>query len=420
MESKKYTVAVLGVGGRGGDVYATLMHNAKDRFDIVALCDIRPERLSRFGDMFGVAENERFLDENDFFTKKRADLLVIATQDADHVRQAIKAFELGYDILLEKPITFLREECDVILEAQKKYGRKALVCHVLRYAPAYLRVAKMIEDGAIGRLVAIDAIERVEYAHQAHSFVRGNWRSTPETAPMILAKCCHDLDLLQYFAGSRCKTVSSVGDLTYFTPENAPDGATPRCTECPHKNDCPYSAYRLYIERWENCGSPNDRWPFNVIAEAPLSKEKLIAAIENGDYGRCVFACDNNVVDHQITLLNFENGVKASLTMTAFTATGGRRYNFLGTLGELLLDEPNGEIVYRPFGGEVQTVNIKTLSGKGYGHGGGDEGLIDALFDMLEGKATQTTSLDASIESHLMGLAAEESRLAGGKTVIIH
>lgn len=420
MANTIYKVAILGVGARGGDVYGTIVNNLKDRFDIVSLCDSRKARLERFGELFEVEKGNLFTDENEFFKKKRADVLIIATLDNDHVRQCLKAFELGYDVLLEKPITADKEECKALLEAQKKYGCKAFVCHVLRYAPAFVKVGELLNSGVIGRLVAIDALERVCFWHQAHSYVRGNWRIAAETTPMILAKCCHDLDLLQFYAKSKCKSVSSVGDLTYFTKENAPDGAAKRCMDCKYVDSCPYSAKYVYIDRWKLRGCSEDSWPFNVVATAPLTEEKLVKALQEGPYGRCVYACDNDVVDHQLTTMTFENGVKATLTMTAFTNNGGRRMNFFGTLGEIILDEELKQIVVKRYGKEeIERISFSDLIGAGGAHGGGDVCLINALADMLSGKMTQETSLEASVESHLMGICAEESRKENGKLVYL-
>ena len=417
---KKYTVAIIGVGARGGESYGQLIHKQKEKFEIVALCDTRKERLDRFGESFGVETNLRFLDEDAFFAEKRADLLVIATQDADHIRHAKKAFALGYDILLEKPITDKQEECIELLECQKKYGRKALVCHVLRYAPVFLKAYELIEKGEIGRLVAINALERVGFWHQAHSYVRGHWRSSKTATPMILAKCCHDLDLLQWYAKSKCKSVSSVGDLTYFNEENAPKGATARCVDCPHVNDCAYSAKVIYVHRWIADGRPEGVFPFNTVTTAPITEEKLYKAIEESPYGRCVFACDNDVVDHQIVSMTFDNGVKAELTMTAFTETGGRRMTFFGTQGELVLDEQANEIRLKKFIGKEEVFPMENIIEKGYNHGGGDFYLINTLYDMLEGRGEEVTSLSASVESHLMGICAEESRKEGGKLIFVH
>ena len=422
--SKMYTVAIIGVGARGGDVYGPLIATKTDCFKIVALCDLRQERLDRFSEQFGVAKENCFLTEEEFFQEKRADLLVIATPDGCHVRHCLKGFELGYHIMTEKPLTDNREDCEALLAAKKKAGTEALVCHVLRYAPAFVRASEILKSGKLGKLVAINALERVGYLHQAHSYVRGNWRSTEQpcnSAPMILAKCCHDMDLLQWYAGSACKNVSSVGDLVYFKKENEPEYATDYCLDCKEYQTCPYSAWISYVAAWKWHGCDPDRWPFNVVAQAPVNEEKLMDAVRNTPYGRCVYRCDNNAVDHQITTITFENGVKATLLMTAFTRNGGRRIHFHCTNGELVLDELSGTLTVSPFGSEEEEVHsLADLNEKGYGHGGGDEGIVNALYGMLTGKSTKETSFEASVESHLMGICAEESRLQDGKLIYVH
>ena len=420
MSKKVFTVAICGCGARGADTYGALCSQMQDKYQIVSLLDPNSVKLEKYGKQFGVENHALFSDEEQFFAEKRADLLIIGTLDAEHTRQCIKALSLGYDVLLEKPITDKREDCEKILQAQKKYGGKVLVCHVLRYAPAFLKIAKLLDEGVVGRLVAIQAIERVGFWHQAHSYVRGNWRRSEETTPMILAKCCHDLDLLQFYANSNCKSISSIGDLTYFKAENAPDGAAKRCLDCKYVDTCAYSAKRIYIQWWHE-SNERDHWPQTVLTtQSPLSEEIITRALQDGPYGRCVFACDNDVVDHQLVEMTFENGVKASLTMTAFTATTGRIISFFGTQGELVLDETEDCIKIRPFNDKETIVPFGNLNEQGYGHGGGDYGLITTLYDILSGKAPCRTSLDSSIESHLMGICAEESRLQGGKLIYLH
>ena len=427
MADKQYTVAIIGVGARGAGAYGRIIHNnMQGQLKIVALCDKNQDRLDRWSAFFGVDKSNCFLDEDEFFKEKRADALIVGTQDRDHVGHAVKGFKTGYDMLIEKPLTEYREECEQLLQAQKESGRKAIVCHVLRYAPAYVKAQNWIKNGDIGKLVAINALERVGHWHQAHSYVRGNWRTTKTATPMILAKCCHDLDLLQNFAGSACKTISSVGDLSHFKPECAPEGASTRCTECKHIDTCPYSAKYIYIDRWYTAWpddpAPKDRWPWNVIATPPLTEEKLWEAIKTGPYGQCVYHCDNDVVDHQITTMEFENGVKATLTMTGFAAHG-RRYHFFGTHGEIILDEANNELILYRNHKEKESYEIDKLisqDDQGYGHGGGDVWLVRGLYDLLDGKGGEDTALHRSVESHLMGICAEQSRMQDGKVIYVH
>ncbi len=415
---KQFTVAILGIGSRGADSYGHILDSQKDKFRITALCDLKPEKVERFGLEFNVPKENCFTDDHAFLQAKRADVLVIATQDADHVRHATAALALGYDVLLEKPISPSREELEALLATQKKYGGRVLVCHVLRYAPAFVKLGELLRAGLIGELIAIKDLERVAFWHQAHSFVRGNWRSSEASAPMIMAKCCHDLDLIQHYAGARCKSLSSVGSLDHFRADCAPEGATHRCVDCPHQDTCPYSAKIIYVKNWHAAGAHPDAWPFNIIAPAPLTEEKLMSAIAEGPYGRCVYHCDNDVVDHQIVSMEFENGVKAELTMMAFTKQAGRRIEFFGTHGDIILDESRNELVVRKFQKEDVVYSISDLNNNARGgHGGGDLGLINALYEILCGNAPEETSLERSVESHLMAIYAEQSRLLGGACI---
>ncbi len=412
-----FTVSIIGCGSRGCDAYGQLINQRKDCFKIVSLCDLRKNRVERFGTLFNVKKENLFTDEESFFAEKRSDALIIATQDQDHVRMCLKAMELGYKILLEKPITASEEELKALMEAYRRYNATVMVCHVLRYAPAFVKIKEILGGNAIGRLVFIEALEQVSFWHQAHSYVRGKWRKEEDTSPMILAKCCHDLDLLQYYADSLAREVYSVGDLSYFKKENQPKGAATRCAQCKYIESCPYSAENIYVGRWKNDGCPEDAWPFNVVAIAPLAEEKIRKAYSESEYGQCVFACDNNVVDNQTTCISFENGVKAVLTMTAFTNSMGRKMTFHGTLGEIKFDEGEDILQVCTYGKKVATYKVSDIVEEvmrdSFGHGGGDYGIVNAFYDLLNGEQAANTSLEQSAESHYMGIAAEQSRKSG-------
>ena len=402
MNNKVYTVAIIGAGARGMEAYGRIMLAMPDKFKVEAVCDCNPIKLQRAKDLCALPDSGLFADEKEFFAVRRADVAVIATQDRDHVRMCLRALELGYDILLEKPISPQKEELAALLAAHKKYNRTITVCHVLRYAPAFLECKRLLDGGKIGRLVRIESIEQVAYWHQAHSFVRGNWRNEQETSAMIMQKCCHDFDLLQYYAGAKCKEVYSTGDLSYFNAANRPRGAADRCSDCKYIASCPYSAER-----------PSFGWPYNVVdTENPNTEDGIRAAYASGDYGRCVFACDNNVVDNQSVSLTFENGVKATHTMTAFTEHCGRIMTFHGTLGELRLDEGRGVLEMCVFGEKATTTPLTDLVPEKdvLNHGGGDVHLVEEFYKVLSGDAPTETSLEESAESHWIALAAERSR----------
>ncbi len=413
---KVYTVAVLGCGSRGW-LYGNEMFNQPERFQIVSVCDLDEIKRENAIEKWGVSRELAFADEKEFFAKKRADVIVIATQDRDHVRMGIEAMKLGYDVLLEKPISPVMEELNALLEAKNRYGRKVVVCHVLRYAPAFLKIKELLDGGAIGTLVHIENTEQVEYWHQAHSFVRGNWRNDSTTSAMIMQKCCHDFDLLQHFANGKAKSVYSVGNIAFFHRENQPKDASDRCESCKYVNECAYSAERLYIERWKKLGSPAFAWPFNVVcAEIPNTEEKIRNAYRSSNYGQCVFACDNNVVDNQSVEIVFENGVRATHTMSAFTGRMGRRMILHGTLGEIELLEDAGTLTLYRFGEErkvYQIVDLLEDKKDEFNHGGGDARLIKSLYDVINSGVEASTTLEKSVESHLIALAAETSRKSG-------
>ena len=433
--SKIFTISILGCGSRGQEAYGKNFYMLPDKFKITALCDVNPRQIEIAKKAWGIAEENCFYSEEEFLKEKRSDALVIATQDRDHVRMCIRALELGYDVLLEKPITPLKEELYALLDAQKKYGGKVVVCHVLRYAPAFVKIKELLNTGKIGKIVCIDWIEQVAYWHQAHSFVRGNWHSEAETSPMILAKCCHDLDLLQYYVGVKCKSVYSVGDVAFFNPENKPEGASDRCQTCKYKNDCVYSAERLYVakrecdfDRLEPLSKEKDDarkqgWPFNVVdLSRPITEESIRNAYENNDYGKCVFNGENDVVDNQTVVMKFENGTTANLVMTAFTSGSGRKMTFHGTHGEIEMNEEADYIRISIYGKGTEFLSVKDLMRdalkEDFGHGGGDVMLVRDFYKALCGEELETT-LERSIESHLMGLAAEESRRTG-KVCFVH
>lgn len=426
MSEKVITVSILGTGARGGEAYGQYMFALKERYKIVAICDINPLKLQRFRKAFALSDAQCFLSENDFFACKRSDLVVIATPDRLHVCMAKRALALGYHVLLEKPISDNPSELRELMQAAEQAERQVIVCHVLRYTVMIRKLKEILDSGVIGKLVSIDQTENVVYWHEAHSYVRGNWRKWEETTPMIMAKCCHDLDLLQYFAGSRCETVSSMGSLAYFTQENMPQGAAARCMDCKYQDTCTYSAKTIYLQGWKNRGCRGDDFPVTVITdEFPLTEEVIVKALRQGPYGRCVFACDNDVVDNQTTIMQFENGITATLKMEAFVKYGGRDIRFFGTDGELILNEAEDTITLKIFNGKDTVWRIGQLSdeygGQGAGlHGGGDHRLIDKLYDILTNKTVNAdTLLVNSVESHYMAIAAEESRLLGGETVAL-
>lgn len=415
---KQITVSILGVGQRGASCYGEPMFDMKDKYKIVSLCDSDVEKLNKYKKHFGIPDECVFDNDDEFFKERRSDLLIIATLDDSHVALAKRAIPLGYDILLEKPISNKLSELIELRELAKECHSFIMVCHVLRYTWANRTIMEVINSGRLGKLIHIDHTEQIAHWHFVHSYTRGNWRNTAFSAPMIMAKSCHDLDLLQQYAGSKCKSLSSVGNLTWFKKENAPDGSADRCVECKFCDSCPYSAKYRYIDLWKADNKPQ-YWPYNVLSLEPLSESVLEKAIRDGQYGRCVYKCDNNVVDHQSVMMTFENGINATFNVTAFTKNMGRISVFRFSGGELLYEEEKGTIIEKPFRGE-NVVHSASDKEDVMMHGGGDIGMINALYATLSGeKNAADTSLENSIESHIMAIAAEDSRVSDGKVVLL-
>ncbi len=427
MKENICTIAIAGLGSRGFHTYAQCQKLFPEKMKIVAIADIIPERVQRAAEEFEIPPERCYTSAEEMLQQERlADVMFICTQDRQHVPQGLAALKQGYHLLLEKPISPILEECQEILRVAEERQRIVLVCHVLRYTPFYGKLKEVLCSGVIGDIVNIQHLENVQYWHQAHSFVRGNWRKEEETSPMILAKCCHDLDLLLWLTGKRCLSVSSFGGLHLFRPEKAPKGAAGRCMDgCQVKEHCPYDAEKIYLTN-EATGvlKGHTGWPCDVLADVP-TEESIRQAIQEGPYGRCVYACDNDVVDHQVLNMEMEDGSTISMTMTAFTERGGRDTRICGTLGEITASLSENTITIRPYptadSKETEVIDVGALAEDFSGHAGGDNRMVEELLDLIRGGAPsiRTTSLAVSIESHLVALAAERSRKEGGRPICL-
>ncbi len=420
--STPITFAICGCGARGLDAYAPYQRQHPEEMKIVAGADVRPERLALLRERYSVPPERCFDSDEALLAQPRlADVMIVATQDRQHVSAALKALDKGYHVLLEKPISPDLAQCRALLDKARETGRAVVVCHVLRYTKFYAALKDLLDRGEVGKVETIDATEHVAYWHQAHSFVRGNWRNDRETSPMILQKSCHDMDILRWLAGEPCLKVQSFGSLDHFKAENAPEGAALRCLDgCACKDACPYDAEKIYITdprtgiRGRGAG-----WPCGVLASEP-NEEKIWDALRTGPYGRCVFHCDNNVVDHQTVSLEFANHIYATFTMTAFTQDCHRSIKVTGSQGEIEGDMEQNVLHLRRFGRPEETIDLREEGGAYSGHGGGDFGLMAAFCRLIaQGGADGLTGIGASVESHVMALAAEASRLDGGRTITL-
>lgn len=415
--NRAINVVIIGIGNRG-NVYASYAKKFPDVMKVAGIVDVDTDRLARNGKKYGVPENRLFSSLDDFYaTPKFCDAAIIATPDHLHYEPALKVMQLGYHLLLEKPMCQTEKECREVLEMAHKTGRIVGLCHVLRFAPYFMALKGVLDSGMIGDVVNVQHMEPVEFAHMAHSYVRGIWRNSDTSTPIILAKSCHDLDIIRWLIGKPCKSISAEGSLYLFKKEMAPEGAAMRCTDnCPHEATCPYSAIRVYCKHRAHLR--------HVVGDgfATASEQEIYEKLKTSQYGRCVYHCDNNQPDHYIANMVFEDGVTSSFSMDAFTPFGGRRTRIMGTMGYI---EGNGRefTVWEFATGKRQVWNAKVSEipeYRGSGHGGGDHG---ALRDFLEAvcwndPSRMTSSVDVSIESHIMGFDAEKSRKTGKRSIV--
>lgn len=414
-------VVVIGMGARGKN-YSGILH---DEFNvpIVAVCDTNKECLQYATEKFGIPKNKLFIDEDEFFEQgKLADVCIVSTQDTQHIGHALKALEIGYDLILEKPIATTWEDCNTILNKAKELDRKIFVCHVMRYAPFFASIKKELDSGKYGKIITINLTENVGYWHQAHSYVRGAWKDSKNSSPMIIAKSCHDLDILLYLVGENCTALSSMGSLSYFKEENALQGAAKRCVDCPHKETCTYSAVKYYLR--ERAEKGYFGWPVSTVTQT-ATVEAIQHELETSDYGKCVYYSNNNVVDHQIVNMMFESGATASFTMTAFSNYSFREIAVHCDHGVIRGDMISNKLRCYVFGEKDTTdyhepniIDIDNSLDNDYGHGGGDYYFLKNVVEYFDGKQTDIiSSIDKSMQSHLMGFKAEESRLKGGEVI---
>jgi predicted dehydrogenase len=443
---------MIGAGGRGYAAYGSYALAHPDELRFVAVAEPNDARRSRFAAAHDIPRERQYTTWEDLLAQGRsADAALVCTMDTLHTAPAVAALEAGYAVLLEKPMATTPADCVRLVRTAERTGGLLQICHVLRYTSFFSTLHEIVTSGRLGDVITVEHRENVVYWHMAHSFVRGNWRRRDATSPMILAKCCHDLDILVWNLG-RCKQLSSFGSLRHFRPENAPPGAPARCTDgCPAADACPWYAPRLYLDliplmhvarrspsRWERLGAALTLerptltsalrrlipavdsaldyrdWPISAISE-DTSREARRRALEEGPYGRCVYHCDNDVVDHQVVNLQFESGASGVLAMQGHAHQEARTMRYEGTRATLRgkfaygLDDTLEIHDHRT--GRVERIDLGSTSASVTGHGGGDEGLMAAFVRAARGGSGGLTSGRESLESHLMAFAADQARL---------
>ena len=397
----------IGAGARG-TIYGSWAH--AHHIEIAAIAELRRERWENAAQEWNVPRARCFTDTAELFALgKIADAAIIATMDRDHYGHVMAALDCGYDILLEKPISPSAKECLAIEKKANDLGRKITVCHVLRYTNFFGALKDIIDSGELGKVVAIKHSENIGNFHMAHSFVRGNWRNDTESSPIIMQKSCHDLDILLWLTGSHCTRVAAFGGLSYFREENAPAGSTARCLDCPVAENCRFDARKAYLPVL-------GQWPADVVC-LDQTEGALMEALRTGPYGRCVYRCDNNVCDHMSVIMEFENGVTATFSLTAQTSACHRSIHIMCEDGEIEADDGRRQILVRRHianQAESFTERVLNIRTNASGHGGGDAGIMEDFTASLSAHNPDSrSSISRSVESHLMACAIEQSRLSG-------
>ena len=408
------TAITLGAGARG-NVYGNYGLSFPNELKIVGVAEPIPIRNERYTKKHNIPESNRFVTwEHVFDQPKFADAIIITTPDELHYGPCIKALEMGYDVLLEKPISPSEEECREILTLANQTGRIVAVCHVLRYAPYFIRLKEMIDSGMVGELISIQHLEPIQHIHMSHSYVRGNWHNSKQTTPIILAKSCHDLDILRWLVDKPCQNISAFGNLSWFVEANAPGGSTNRCTDgCKAEANCPYSALKIYYR------DRSYTYVFDFPDDKSTHGDFILDQLRKTNYGRCVYRMENDQPDHYVSSMEFEGGITANFSMEAFTSYHGRRTRIMGSHGDITGDM--NEFIHTDFLTGKKTkwdITVEDVDNyKNSGHGGGDWALVSDWIKAVKKQNPKylTSTIDASIESHIMGFKAEESRL--NKTV---
>ncbi len=425
MTKKPVTAIILGAGHRAM-AYADYSVAHPDELKIVGVADPDEYRRNFVRERFGFPENQSFVSAEELASvPKFADVVINGTMDEIHVQTSIPVLEKGYDMLLEKPFAVNEEELDKLIEVVNHNGNKVMICHVLRYNPVYLNIKNSIISGEIGDVINIQTVEDVSYHHLSTSYVRGKWANSKKChTSMLLAKCCHDLDLMMWLMGDdKPVSVSSVGSRFHFRPENAPENSGTRClVDCPRVDYCDYSAKRLYLDH-------PDSWEVYVWRdlediENPTEEQRRQLLMES-EYGRCMFKCDNDVVDHQSVLVNFASGATGTHNLAGGSAESLRTIRVIGTKGEIYAELEKKFV-------KIKTINpdpnkyfderiIDLSQTPDEGHGGADTALTADFIRFIrnDNPSVSCTSIENSIAGHRIIFLADKSRENNGQVMYL-
>ncbi|MDE5744997.1 MAG: Gfo/Idh/MocA family oxidoreductase [Paramuribaculum sp.] len=396
---KPVDIAIIGAGNRGCK-YLHLLAGMPDKVTVAAIVEPDARRAAHAATILrnaGLPEPVVFADCEDMLSDCSPTAAIIATPERGHYSQAMQLLDKRVNILIEKPVATTIEECEAIAEKAKEAGVVAGVCHVLRYHPYFSELIRIATDGSLGEVVSVSHRLGVGIDRACHTFVRGPWGIPRLTSSMILSKGCHDLDLVTAITGSRAEKVYSVGGKHFFTGEKRPAGAAARCINCTAEKDCRFSAVDLYRRRKEWIGG-------FIPADSGTVAEEIERQLREGNYGRCVFACENEAVDRQIVTVAFENGAVATVTMNLFTAEDSRDTHICLTGGEI---HGNGRrIKIFPLRGEKTVIDFSDQAEAPY-HAGADKAVLEDFIKAITTPGYKMlATIDEVMESHRICMLA--------------
>ncbi len=429
MGNKPITAIIVGAGHRAM-VYSQLALSKPELLKIVGVADPNPIRRKKAMETFGFSEDMCFESADELAKKgKLADAIINGTMDEIHIETSVPLLDLGYDMLLEKPFAVNDEQAISLRDCARKNNSKVMICHVLRYTPFYYSIKERIARGEIGDIINIQTTEHVSYHHLATSYVRGKWANSEKChTTMLLAKCCHDIDLMMWMMSeTKPVSISSFGNKYQFKPENAPEGAGNICmVDCPHVDTCFYSTKKMYIDH-------PDRWAFYVWdklehIENPTIEDKIALMKSDSPYARCVYKCDNNVVDHQSIVVNFESGATGTHNMVGGSSQSLRKIHVVGTKGEIFGNFEESKFTVLKINPspdahneecDIEEVDLNVtgdMVGAYGGHGGGDERLAEDFVRFIKGETPSLacTSIFDSMVGHMSIYRADKSRENNG------
>lgn len=408
-KSQPITISVIGAGNRAKEYLKVLDREYEGLFEVVAIFEPKIDNQDYFRQQYDLTDSQIYDSYQHFLNMDRiSDVVIIATLDDMHLEPTLAAIDKDYDIILEKPISISLEETILISEAAKGRDDQLIaVCHVLRHSPFFKKLKEIVDSKVLGEVVDIQHNENIGYYHFAHSYVRGNWRNTKIAAPLIVAKSCHDMDILLYLLGNKhAERVASFGSLSFFNKNHyLPEKMSHRCEDCKIEPECPYSALKIYSSG-----------KMKSVVFDNRNVESLIKDLKGSNYGVCVFDSDNNVNDNQVSIIEFSDGVHATFNLSAFSNNIHRTIKIMCQYGEIRGNEFTKEIEIAPFGKEKEIIKIDKLAG---GHGGADTGFMRNFMKTYLDNTPFDSTLEMSIESHVMAFAADYSDNNQGVPVTI-